>query len=535
MRTYGSLTLVTALLALASTSYALGPGSGPQAANFWRLDQLRKPKTSQLSARSADFQPQWFSQPLDHFDNEIADTWLQRFWVSTRHYKPGSGGPVVVLDGGETAGTDRLPFLDTGIVDILTRYLGGVGVILEHRYYGESFATQNLTTDSLRFLNNEQALADSANFMAKVKFANISEDLTAPKTPWIYYGGSYAGARSAIMKVVYPDLVYGAIASSGVTEALINDWQYFEIIRTAADQECISRLETAIQQIDAILAEGKHTKALKTLFGLQGISHDVDFVSTISFVLGDWQSKNWDPSVNTNDFDVFCSSINAPADASTNSALDDGYPAQIGLINYGKYTKKYVATQCVAPMTQDECFGTFNDTVYQKTTLDQTWRLWQFQVCTQWGFYQAAPPNPSHPRIVSRLLTVDYLSKICKQAYPPGKYFTVPPQPDVANVNRHGGYAIAADRLAIIDGQVDPWRPCTPHAYEASPRQDTTIRPFKLIPNAVHHWDENGLANISMEPPDIQAVHQQEVDFVRAWLKAFEASSRDTSSLMTEM
>ena len=105
-----------------------------------------------------------------------------------------------------------MPYLDTGIVDILTRYLGGVGVILEHRYYGESIATQNLTTDSLRFvrsinfrgmltgliisierfLNNAQAFADSANFMAKVKFDGISEDLTAPNTPWIYYGVSGA-------------------------------------------------------------------------------------------------------------------------------------------------------------------------------------------------------------------------------------------------------------------------------------------------------------------------------------------------------
>ena len=67
-----------------------------------------------------------------------------------------------------------------------------------------------------------------------------------------------------------------------MAEALINDWEYFEIIRTAANKECISRLETAIQQIDTIIAEGKHTKALKTLFGLQNVTHDVDFVSTIS-------------------------------------------------------------------------------------------------------------------------------------------------------------------------------------------------------------------------------------------------------------
>lgn len=87
-------------------------------------------------------------------------------------------------------------------------------------------------TDVLRWLDNEQAAADSANFIAKVQFDGIDEDLTAPNTPWIYYGvwyiffqtwpssqrfqGSYAGARAAHMRVLYPDLVFGAIASSGL-------------------------------------------------------------------------------------------------------------------------------------------------------------------------------------------------------------------------------------------------------------------------------------------------------------------------------
>jgi hypothetical protein len=39
-----------------------------------------------------------------------------------------------------------------------------------------------------RWLNNEQALEDSANFMRNVKFENINENLTARKAPWIYYG-----------------------------------------------------------------------------------------------------------------------------------------------------------------------------------------------------------------------------------------------------------------------------------------------------------------------------------------------------------
>jgi hypothetical protein len=96
------LLIAAAFLALLPTLHALGPLNGPQAANFWRLGQLRDAKSPRLSARNtSEFQPRWFRQPLDHFYNETGDTWLQRYWVSTRHYKAGSGGPVVVLDGGE--------------------------------------------------------------------------------------------------------------------------------------------------------------------------------------------------------------------------------------------------------------------------------------------------------------------------------------------------------------------------------------------------------------------------------------------------
>jgi hypothetical protein len=45
-----------------------------------------------------------------------------------------------------------------------------------------------LSPFSKSWLNNAQAAADSANFMANVKFHGIDEDLTAPNTPWIYYG-----------------------------------------------------------------------------------------------------------------------------------------------------------------------------------------------------------------------------------------------------------------------------------------------------------------------------------------------------------
>jgi hypothetical protein len=37
----------------------------------------------------------------------------------------------------------------------------------------------------------------------------------------------------------------------------------------------------------------------------------------------------------------------------------------------------------------------------------------------------------------------------------------------------------------------------------------------------VHHWDENGLQDPNQEPPEIQKIHRETVDFVQAWLKEF--------------
>ena len=69
------------------------------------------------------------------------------------------------------------------------------------------------------------------------------------------------------------------------------------------------------------------------------------------------------------------------------------------------------------------------------------------------NYKQTAPPDENFPRIVSRLHTLENESKICRQAFPPGEYFKVPPLPNVTSVNILGGFFIAKDRLAIVDGE----------------------------------------------------------------------------------
>ncbi|KAF8557400.1 peptidase S28 [Imleria badia] len=548
--------LILATLTSASIPSRRGPAS-PQHVNLWKLEARAKALKAARSTVAAplllqdsttgftlepqpdtpkypEFPDQFFEQPIDHTDPSQG-TFKQRYWVNTRHYVPGSGGPVIVLDGGETSGEDRLPFLDTGIVEILTNATGGVGVVLEHRYYGTSVPVPDFSTDNLRWLNNDQAVADSANFMRNVKFEGIGEDLTAPHTPWIYYGGSYAGARAAHMKILHPELVFGAIASSGVTHAALSNWEYYEVIRKAADPECSAHLENAIATVDILLQFPFVKGVVKALFGLHELEHDDDFASVLEGPLGAWQSKNWDPTVGSTSFDELCESLSKPMLDPHTAALPIGHEDRLltlwddqkidfSVLNYAEWIREKTVKPCLElDSTVEECFGTYNATQYIDTSLSQEWRLWQFQVCTEWGYFSTAPPDSNYPRIVSKLLTMDYATKLCRQAYPPGKYFTVPAEPNITVVNALGDFAIAADRLAIIDGEVDPWRPCTPHSEYADDREDTTLQPFKLIPDGVHHYDEYGLRNTDDEPPEIQQIHYEMIEFVREWLKDFKA------------
>lgn len=62
----------------------------------------------------------------------------------------------------------------------------------------------SLSTDDLRFLNNEQAEMDSVRFIQGLDLGLLHPSLAGNATgpdarPWIYYGGSYAGARAAHM------------------------------------------------------------------------------------------------------------------------------------------------------------------------------------------------------------------------------------------------------------------------------------------------------------------------------------------------
>jgi len=184
------------------------------------LSELKKQTTSHSLLLRRDVNPSILypthniSVPVDHFHNESMyephsdATFSLRYWFDATYYE--DGGPVIVLQGGETSGAGRLPYLQKGIVYQLAKATGGIGVILEHRYYGKSLPTPDLSTENLRFLTTEQALADQAYFAQNIIFPGLeNKNLTAPNTAYIGYGGSYAGAFVAFLRTQYPEVFWG--------------------------------------------------------------------------------------------------------------------------------------------------------------------------------------------------------------------------------------------------------------------------------------------------------------------------------------
>ena len=131
-----------------------------------------------------------------------------RYWFDASYYKV--GGPVIVLQSGETDATGRLVYLQKGLLHQLIEATHGIGVVLEHRYYGNSWPTPDLSTENLRFLTTDQALADEVYFAKNVVFEGLEDhNLTAPNVAYIGYGGSYAGAFNAFLRKLYPDVFWG--------------------------------------------------------------------------------------------------------------------------------------------------------------------------------------------------------------------------------------------------------------------------------------------------------------------------------------
>lgn len=395
-----SSSLAAAIAFVAPSIAALG--GWRFSASHIRDGRIVSPELNTANELRASIVSHNLSVPINHFSNDskydpdLDGTFNLRYWFDSTYYK--EGGPVIVILAGELDATVRLPRFGNGIAKILAEATGGISVLLEHRYYGASFPFRDVSVRGLRFLTTEQALADVAYFAQHVQFPGLQAKLTSRDTPYILYGGSYAGGMSALARKIYPDVFWGAISSSGVTAAIDSYWQYFDTLRTIIPEECSAAVQTLTKVVDAMLFDSDRSRAhaIKSLFGLETLLDD-EFAEVISAPLSYFALGHWDNEQDFAAFSFYCAAITSNEALFTSTlqlrASARRILSQAGLedkagiytsrmLNYVGYIHDFVRQECKGENVR-KCMSLRlrEDRPEEQRSSD---RMWNYQTCTQY-------------------------------------------------------------------------------------------------------------------------------------------------------
>ncbi|CAK4715947.1 unnamed protein product [Aphanomyces euteiches] len=187
---------------------------------------LNDSHTETEAASISSVTQEWFeAQKVDHTDATNKAVWKQQYLVNDEFYG-GPGSPVFLYISGDNSISNKWIQSTNAFVGQLAQENKAMMVALEHRYYGNSQPVPNWSTANLKFLTSEQALADIANFQDYF----VQKKKLSTSSPWISFGGSYAGSLSAWLKLKYPTRFAGAVASSGPIQARADFSAYSDVV-----------------------------------------------------------------------------------------------------------------------------------------------------------------------------------------------------------------------------------------------------------------------------------------------------------------
>lgn len=355
-----------------------------------------------------------FEQPLDHFTQTLSPTFNQYYYVESQHFV--TGGPILLYSVGERGISES--DVTNGWINSLAIEVGGMLVLLEQRFYGDSVPklVGNEQGDRIwEYMTIEQMLADTRRFIEHIfpALAGNNQDST-----YVLVGGSFAGSLAAWTKARYRDLDMMVVSSSAPLHIVDGYWEFDKILWQRLP--CSSIYSQAIRNIDQLLDAG----------------NDFALAAALSAQISELAQKPATPQTNQQ-FGHICNRLlesNTSGSAASSLLL---------------MAKEYMANN----KGNSEC---------PKDPDEQTW-LWQ--QCLETGWWQTAPP-PSDSRwyqhrLRSYLLTVDYFRKKCQECMPQSESRWAANQRKQFRqfAEQALGWLISGSKHDVVFtvGQVDPW------------------------------------------------------------------------------
>lgn len=399
-------------------------------------------KNTELS----DFPDKYYNQRLDHFNEANIKTWKQRYWINAEHFD--GSGPVFIMIGGE--GEENPIWMNHGQWINFAKQYKALCVMLEHRYYGKSRPTEDLSTENMVYLSSRQGLADLAQFR---DFIHDSYNLT-DKNRWISFGGSYPGSLSAWFRLKYPHLIYGAVSSSAPMYALVDFTDYMVVVKNSLESyspDCPIQIEAATKKVTDLMQRKSGRSYIEKIFKLcDPIDNDNDVINFYSALSGNFEgavqynkdNKAFEGGSNNLTIDLLC-------DEMINKNVRD--PLQ-RYINVNDIMLNLEGENCL-----DASYSNFINEMKQISWNESAavgGRQWTYQTCVEFGFFQS---TDSKNQPFGNTVPVDFYIMQCKDIF--GDKFDLKLlEQSIKDTNlNYGGYDYEGSRVVFVNGNIDPW------------------------------------------------------------------------------
>jgi pimeloyl-ACP methyl ester carboxylesterase len=487
----------------------------------------------------------WFDTDLDHFNFQTRRNISLRYFVDDRFVKgTGSTGsfsttffsnhtPVLLYAGNEA---DINIFIENsgGFMVETAQELQALVVFAEHRYYGHSIPYQKDGSVDLSFLTVEQAMADF-NLLTVHLRQKYSSYLT-PQSAFIVLGGSYGGNLALWLRLKYPNLWAGAIASSATPlKHILRETNDFARIETEVygnvSEACPDLVRTGWQELFGNATSQNGRMVLKNSLGLcdpiiasieeAELLHDwiSDALETLVQYGYPYPTAFYEP-VPAYPFRVACErmvksrnglgALRAAVDVFHNSSGQAGtcydtHSIIRSLLRYyrkrGDHNKLYHFEKIFkSPKSFYKSF--------RLRRLLTTEEAWEYQTCTE--VYQPMPTNGITDFEIPYTPNRNHYFQRCDER------FGVQPLADWEETMFGGMHIEAGSNIFLTHGQLDPWRAA---GITKLANQPPSIQ-IRMIESGAHHYDLR-----ASHPDDVSSVvtvRSEEREAIRTWINQWE-------------
>ncbi|CAG9768709.1 unnamed protein product [Ceutorhynchus assimilis] len=443
------------------------------------------------------YEESYLEVPIDHFSlSKTNDTFKLRYLlVEQFHIK---GGPIFLYCGNEA---DIKVFYDNSgfLLDIAPTF-NALVVFVEHRYYGQSmpFGPKSLNSaEGLRYLTVEQALADFACVIDSLIKKYFSTMITNISYPIVAFGGSYGGMLAAWLRIKYPHLILGAVASSAPLLQLNNlklcENFYHIVTQSYRNENCSQAIKASWEAIRNITKTHEGKKNVGHIFKLcktLGNEDDVGkFIDSLEEIYVNLAMLNY----------PYATSFLAPLPGNPVKSFCDK------LKSYGTIQTPLALLQAISSALEiaTNYSGTTKCNNIEITNNEPTDFAWGFQAC-----FELIIPMCSTKEDIFEPISWDY-EKFTKECIK--KYGVVPYSPNKLFLEFGGATMLKySSNIVFSNGLLDPWS----SGGVLANISDSVVA--VLIPEAAHHYDLRGANPVdSKYVLDARKFH---VAQIRKWL-----------------